>query len=335
MKKKFIKAVFYGVSAALFLSAGFLIISWYGFQKERQDAVFGVTFSTVMARQLGFEPKEIFNAIADYLKVRKVRLPVYWSDIESKRGEFNFAEYDYFFDKSEAEGIKLLVVLGKKLPRWPECHIPTWAYVLSEKERQEALENMIKKVVEHYRSSTSIEAWQIENEPFFKYGVFCAEDVLSAESIEREVKIIKSLDTRPVVISDSGELGFWFKAAKYGDILGITMYRQIWNKYLGIVKYPMGPGYFRLKAELLGRFFGPKQVTVVELQAEPWSPGLLPGTDFALQQKLMNVEQLRSVVSYARRTGFDTFYLWGAEWWYWMKERQNGPAIWNEAKKLF
>ena len=29
------------------------------------------------------------------------------------------------------------------------------------------------------------------------------------------------------------------------------------------------------------------------------------------------------------------FYLWGAEWWYWMKEKQNKPEIWDEAKKLF
>jgi len=23
------------------------------------------------------------------------------------------------------------------------------------------------------------------------------------------------------------------------------------------------------------------------------------------------------------------------EWWYWMKEKQNDPAIWQEARKLF
>jgi len=27
--------------------------------------------------------------------------------------------------------------------------------------------------------------------------------------------------------------------------------------------------------------------------------------------------------------------LWGGEWWYWMKEKQNQPEIWQEAKKLF
>ena len=36
-----------------------------------------------------------------------------------------------------------------------------------------------------------------------------------------------------------------------------------------------------------------------------------------------------------KKTGLDTFYLWGVEWWYWMKTAQNQPAIWTEAKTLF
>jgi len=30
----------------------------------------------------------------------------------------------------------------------------------------------------------------------------------------------------------------------------------------------------------------------------------------------------------------DTIYLWGSEWWYWLKEKQNDPKIWEEAKNL-
>ena len=36
-----------------------------------------------------------------------------------------------------------------------------------------------------------------------------------------------------------------------------------------------------------------------------------------------------------RKVGFAEQYFWGAEWWYWMKEVQNDPAMWNEAKKVF
>ena len=50
--------------------------------------------------------------------------------------------------------------------------------------------------------------------------------------------------------------------------------------------------------------------------------------------KLSKDQTADLVVDYAKRTGQDTFYLWGAEWWYWMKVKHNQPEIWEEAKKL-
>ncbi len=47
------------------------------------------------------------------------------------------------------------------------------------------------------------------------------------------------------------------------------------------------------------------------------------------------LKEFRKNIEFARKTGLDTFYLWGVEWWYWMKERQKLPEIWNEAKNLF
>jgi len=49
----------------------------------------------------------------------------------------------------------------------------------------------------------------------------------------------------------------------------------------------------------------------------------------------MNLERFKQNIEFAKRTGLDKFYLWGAEWWYWLKEKQNQPEIWNEAKLLF
>jgi hypothetical protein len=48
----------------------------------------------------------------------------------------------------------------------------------------------------------------------------------------------------------------------------------------------------------------------------------------------MNLEQFRENIEFARKTGLDTFYLWGAEWWYWLKEKQNNSEIWNEVRNL-
>jgi hypothetical protein len=48
----------------------------------------------------------------------------------------------------------------------------------------------------------------------------------------------------------------------------------------------------------------------------------------------MNFEKFKKIIQFAKNTGTDTFYLWGSEWWYWMKIKQNQPEIWNEVKGL-
>jgi len=53
------------------------------------------------------------------------------------------------------------------------------------------------------------------------------------------------------------------------------------------------------------------------------------------QKKTMDLEQFKKNIEFAKKTGLKEFYLWGSEWWYWMKEIQKQPEIWDEAKKLF
>ncbi len=47
------------------------------------------------------------------------------------------------------------------------------------------------------------------------------------------------------------------------------------------------------------------------------------------------LEQFKANIDFAKKTGLKEFYLWGSEWWYWMKKKQNRPAIWDQAKKIF
>jgi len=72
----------------------------------------------------------------------------------------------------------------------------------------------------------------------------------------------------------------------------------------------------------------------VELQTEPWAANQLydGGNSDA---KTMTLDQFRQNIKFAQSTGFDTIYLWGNEWWYWMKEVHGQPEFWEEAKKLW
>ena len=74
---------------------------------------------------------------------------------------------------------------------------------------------------------------------------------------------------------------------------------------------------------------------IVELQAEPWGPKMIYETPLEEQNKSMNLEKFKEIIDYTQRTGFDEAYLWGAEWWYWLKEKHNNETIWQEAQKLF
>ena len=231
-----------------------------------------------------------------------------------------------------------------KTGRWPEGHVPDWAHSmsLSREQQQREVLNYIEQIVQRYKSNSAIIAWQAENEPLVNFGECTWQD---KEFLKKEVALIKSLDpTRPVIISDSGETSLWFDAANIGDKVGITIYRKVWvgdsvefgdGPESGFYKtYNLIPAYYRLKAQVIKLFFG-KEVIVTELQAEPWAFKSYYDASLSEQQKTMNLGQFRENIKYAKSTGFDTFYLWGVEWWYWLKETQGKPEIWNTARELF
>ncbi|GAH45089.1 unnamed protein product, partial [marine sediment metagenome] len=184
-----------------------------------------------------------------------------------------------------------------------------------------------------YKDSKAIEYWQVENEPFFPFGECPWVD---KNFVKKEIDLVKSLNSsHPIVISDSGEGSFWIRAAKLGDIVGTTMYKRVWFRQVGIyIHYPFPPTFYWRKAKYIEKIFD-KEVICVELQAEPWEPKLLYDSPIEEQEKTMNLEQFQKNVEFAKRTGFNRFYFWGAEWWFWLKEIQNKPEIWLEAKKFF
>jgi hypothetical protein len=48
----------------------------------------------------------------------------------------------------------------------------------------------------------------------------------------------------------------------------------------------------------------------------------------------MDFKKFKENIDFAKKTGLDTIYLWGVEWWYWLKEKGN-ESILDEAKTLF
>jgi len=307
----------------------FICYFFIGKAPESKEIKWGVSFSQKHAQSLGLDWKEAYSATLNDLKARRIKIGTHWDLIEPKKGQYNFEDLDWQIEQAEKQEAEILLVIGMKTPRWPECHIPEWAVDIGQKEQQESILNLLKEIVLRYKGS--VWAWQVENEPFFPFGECPWKD---KEFLKREIDIVKSIDNKPVIISESGEFPLWIKAARYGDIVGVTMYRRVWFGDAGFyAKMPFPPVFYWRKAQLIKSIFD-KRVICVELQAEPWGPTLLYDSPLDEQEKTMDLEKFKENIEFAKKTGFDEFYLWGVEWWFWMK-KQDKPEIWQEAKKLF
>lgn len=299
---------------------------------ENREAQLGVTFSKRYAQEIGLNWQEAYIGILDDLKAKKVRIPVYWDFTEEKEGEYNFADIDWQLEQARIRNAEVILVLGQKVPRWPECAIPSWAKQ-SDAKRKAALIKFLEVSVERYKNNPEIRYWQIENEPFLSFGM-CPK--LDTNFLDSEINIVRQLDnTRKIMVTDSGELSLWISAAKRADVFGTTMYRTIFKKGLGYFDYPIGPRFFHFKYWLIKTFAGQNNIMVCELQAEPWIDGFTTEQPLEKQFESMNSEKLKDNVSFARKVGFPDIYLWGAEWWYWLKEKKGHPELWETAKILF
>lgn len=300
----------------------------------REDVHLGMTFSSRYATDLGLDWRETYLALLHEVGVKKLRLPVYWDLVERMPGERDYTDVDWQLDEAEKSGASVILSLGQRVPRWPECHIPAWAKERTDTERQAALKSFMKATVERYRDRGVIATWQVENEPFLVFFGECPP--LDVDFLEEEVALVHTLDpTRPVLLTDSGELSIWYRAAKRGDMFGTTMYRMIYKGGWGYVTYPIGPNFFRAKEALVRLLTDQEHFSVIELQAEPWASGWVANVPLEEQFITMNERLLEENVTYARRVGFEDIYLWGGEWWYWLKVKKDYPAVWEKGRELF
>ena len=333
--KKIIRKIVKRLAITLVIIIGvvILVMVYFNFpvKKERQNVSIGTTFSYTYAEGLGLDWKETFIATLDDLEIKKIRIPVYWDRIEKEEGVYDFSHVDWQLQEAAKRDAEIVLAIGQKVPRWPECHIPKWIGD-DDQRRKERVVDFVGVVVERYKNEDVIKFWQVENEPFLNFGICPPVDVAL---VDREISQVRSIDpTRKIIITDSGELSLWVKAAKRADVFGTTMYLNIWSNKLGYYEYPIGPRFFWVKKWLINLFAKQENAIVIELQAEPWVNGWVAAAPVELQLQHMNPEILRHNISFAKKGDFPEIYLWGAEWWYYMKVKHNHPEIWEEARKL-
>lgn len=296
-----------------------------------KEDYWAVTFSKKLCGEIGLDWKEVYGAMLDDLNVKYIRIPIYWDDIEAEKGKYDFSDYDYIFDEGKKRGVKFVANIGWRLPRWPECHAPSWAYSMGVEDIKNQTLIMIDHVVSEYRDRDEIVMWQVENEPLLNTFGICPDG--DEAFLRREVKLVKELDKRPILITASGELSSWRREWDIGDKFGTTMYRVVWNPIFGYFRYPIPAGFYKFKASFLK--LHPENMIISELQAEPWVPnGTLKDLKPNESNKSFNLQQFKANLQYAINSDLNQCYLWGVEWWYLHKLNGN-PEYWNLAKSLF
>lgn len=327
--KKMLKILAWCALAVIVL---FILLS---FGRDPERIAYGVSYSKFYSEELGLPWKDVLISALDELKVKKLRLMAYWPMIEPERGTYDFTDLDFQMNETRARNAEVVLAVGRRLPRWPECHIPGWAKALSWEEQKIALREYITAVVERYRSYENLLYWQVENEPFLT--VFAWEHCgdLDKDFLDEEIALVKQLDPdRPILVTDSGNLGLWYGAWNAGDTFGTSVYMYLWNPQVGEVKSFYLPSFYKVKKNLLTIVGGKKKSLLIELSLEPWLLDSVTRVPLDTQLDRMGIDKMNEVLGFAEKTGFEEQYLWGVEWWYYMKEKGH-PEYIEKAKEIF
>lgn len=313
-------------------------IVWFVVRKEPypETIQYGASFNTMYATELGLPWEEVYQAMLEELGVRHVRLAAHWPMVAPQQGEWNFTELDRQMELAEQYGVDVVLAVGRRLPRWPECHVPEWATEASWETQKEYIREYITAVVDRYKDSDALVYWQVENEPFLT--VYATEQCgeLDVAFLEEEIALVRARDpSHPILVTDSGNLGTWVGAYKRGDAFGTSVYVYLHNEATGPIETLLPPEVYIAKRKAMELLFGKKESMLIELSMEPWLDRPVVETDLETQLERMNIERFETILAYARTTRFQKQYLWGVEWWYWLKVTQDHPELWNRAKILY
>lgn len=332
-KKKFLLLIKLFVALITLIS----LINAGGFIYEQNNlkkpANFGFSYSPRTAERLGLDPKQTYiNALSD-LNPKTVRLMAYWDEIEAIEDVYDFSDLDYYLEESEKDSTPVILSVGFKLPRWPECYTPEYLQNQPLSKLRQRQLKMVKKVIERYETNQNIKAFQIENEPLFAFGD-CPP--IDKDFFEQEVTLVKTLTKKPIIITDSGELNIWANPMRLSNIFGTTLYRSVSNPYFGRFSWPLPAWTYSLKAYLIKTAFAPENegIIIAELQAETWFNKPLSEIPISQQLKTFTPDNLKSNALFARKTGFSESLFWGVEWWYYMKQHGH-PEYVETARELF
>lgn len=325
------------ILSVLMIGGMYGIARWYMHSQASQPPEQGVSFIPDYASSLGVDPQATMDALLK-INVRQFRLTSYWSDAEQQPGHYDFSQLDWEFQKAEAAHAKIILTVGLRQPRWPECHAPDWVDLNQpESQWQPQLENYMRAVINRYKSSPALESYQLENEFLLKGFGTCTN--FDRQRLISEYNLVKQADPRhPIIVGRSNNALGIPLGQPQPDEFSISVYKRVWDAGVThrYIEYPWPSWYYGFLAGVQ-KIVLHKNMMIGELQAEAWPPNgqTIQQTSLAEQSKSIDAKRLQGVFQYGRATGMRQMNLWGAEYWYYRMNTLHDPSLWNVAKQEF
>jgi hypothetical protein len=288
---------------------------------------YGVSFSAKQCRNFKLDSSQTLNWLLNEAGFRRFRLMSYWNEHEKSPGQYDFLELDEQVSIIEAYDGVITLCLGTRQPRWPENHWPDWAWQAPKPDRDRALLDFIRLVVERYKDRSCIISYQLENEALL--ADFGERSDIDRCRLRDEFRLVRQLDQdRPIIMTTSTSWGIPIRRP-IPDIIGFSFYHTLYQngRYKHSLLYPWFHRLRRLAITMLLR----KPVFIHELQMEPWGSAAIWEMTTAEQDISMNTTAIARNLRLARAIDVKPIDLWGGEWWYW-RYLTGDDSIWRAVK---
>lgn len=328
----------------------------------RGETLLGLSIRPRQMEALGLELRATTRLLLEY-PFPLVRLGAYWQECEPTQGVLSFDELDWLVDAAERAGKQIVLNVGAvKTFGYPEFFVPLalrdkafeeGTLVTPEKQPHllSAACSFVTRVVERYRDSKAIVAWQVEHEAVDPLGVEHSWR-LAVSFLSAEIRAVRAVDaTRPIVLNGFWTAGLlpdlvqWWRTRDQGDslavaeqladIVGVDYYpRYALVSGAGKTLYMDGsrvPWQAARRARFVSRIGrGRQRFMVTEGQAEPWETVTTPpNPQYAGAFSCLPEHLIENYNQWLSPDGLDSaplyaYLFWGAE--YWVRRQQSGDV---------
>ncbi len=351
--RRFLKILISCVLVILFAYSKDAILQWTVRDPGRSpDLQIGTTFIKINAEHLGLDWRSAYKELLTDIGIKQIRIPIFWDQLEREPGKFDWADLNWQMQEAAKANAQVMLVVGHRVPRYPECYAPDWTKGLDDAAFQRSLFRMTETVVKHYRDDPALGAWQVENEPLAKilgkiWGDGNCREI--SHLVREEVQLVRRLvdgrsaDGRriPTVVTYANAPWMVSQLRQTltfeSDVVAMTLFNKLYFRspvFTGYVEmFKLGPiATLRLAYQRSVIAKNQQELWIAEMQAEPWGPEGPYKFDKPEDAYItMNPARLRETWDYAVNGGASRIYLWGAEWW--LAERDRGRSKMLDAVK--